>query len=55
MKTKLRISEYDDYYFIENLTESGWKIFADYMFMDYGMAETFVHCLINKTDKFELI
>lgn len=55
MKTKLRITEHGEHYIVEQLTDSGWKLATDFMFMDYGMAECFVHCLINRTNKFELI
>jgi hypothetical protein len=53
---KLRIRKSMNHWIIEIQNEDGltWSLFVHWLFLDKGMAETFVHCLINKTNQFEL-
>jgi hypothetical protein len=57
MKTKLRIRQGEEYYYIERYWDSliMWGLFVNFPFTDKEMAEVFCHCLINKTEAFELV
>jgi hypothetical protein len=64
MKTKLRIRQENDHYYIEKCTlwysywhhmNERWTVFVNFPFTDKEMAEVFCHCLINKTEAFELV